>query len=672
MDDMALLREYAAHHSEAAFEELVKRRIGFVYSVALRQVREPDLAEEITQAVFIILAQKAWKISGKTILVGWLFKTTRFAALAQIRAAARRQRQEKEVKMQTEFQSAADETWGKISPLLDDALSALGEKDRQAVLLRFFENKPLAEVGKQLSTSEDTARKRVSRALEKLRRYFSKRGVRSTTAIIAGVIAANSVQAAPVGIAAKITATALKGPTVTGTALALVKGTLNMMTWAKMKLALGTTTAILLAGGTVTVALSDIGSKQTAVGFNERQARIERYEFKTGLVRYAYPPGSPHPVNVSSFSPNEPMLSAEFSWKPDATHSPVGAMRVAVADEQSNELDPGGNDTAGIEGNGERQYWVNEIPVFPRRGKEIHLRLIANNNDAFAELTIPNPAPGPYPVWEAQPLPVSATNNDLEVTLEKFRSLQTVTNEDHTPRTECYFQLRENKRETFDWMPVLIEISDATGNHWTASWSAGSYPFNLYPYNSSRENGLMRSEFLGALWPGESAWKLRVEFKRTANFPESELLRISHIRIPTADELEEPHVQYEHNGASIELAAVIGKDVAWERITRLNPGRKRDCITVQLSGQIVSRNRQLTFVGATDDKGRPVKLETFRGPGTASNENIVPFSFVFHPLEDATELNLVVAVSESRFVEFLAKPEQVNAKDETLAARRMN
>ena len=162
MDDMALLREYAARHSEAAFEELVRRRIGFVYSAALRQVREPHLAEEITQAVFIILAQKAGKISDKTILTGWLFKTTRFAALAQIRAAAGRRRHEKEVQMQTELQSSRSpiRLWEQMSPLLDEALATLGEKDRQAVLLRFFENKSLAEVGNSLGVGEDTARKR--------------------------------------------------------------------------------------------------------------------------------------------------------------------------------------------------------------------------------------------------------------------------------------------------------------------------------------------------------------------------------------------------------------------------------------------------------------------------------------------------------------------------------
>src|ERR1035437_9377003 len=99
MDDLALLREYATRNSEAAFETLVSRRIGFVYSAALRQVRDPHLAEEITPAVFIILAQKAGRISEKTILTGWLFKTTRFAALAQMRADAKRRQREQEVQM---------------------------------------------------------------------------------------------------------------------------------------------------------------------------------------------------------------------------------------------------------------------------------------------------------------------------------------------------------------------------------------------------------------------------------------------------------------------------------------------------------------------------------------------------------------------------------------------
>ena len=260
MDDMALVREYAASNSETAFETLVSRRVGFVYSAALRQVRDPLMAEEVTQAVFIILAQKAGKISDKTLLTGWLFRTTRFAALAQIRAAARRRRHEQEAQMQSELQqTAADEFWRQMSPLLDEALATLGETDRQAVLLRFFENKSLAEVGTQLGTAEDTARKRVSRALEKLHRYFSKRGVSSTTAIIAGAISANSVQAAPMALAKAVTTVAIaKGAAASGSTLTLIKGVLKIMAWAKAKTAIIVGAGILVATGTATVTVKEI------------------------------------------------------------------------------------------------------------------------------------------------------------------------------------------------------------------------------------------------------------------------------------------------------------------------------------------------------------------------------------------------------------------------------
>ncbi|MGA3267843.1 MAG: TIGR03435 family protein [Verrucomicrobiota bacterium] len=239
LDDMPLLREYAAHGSEAAFAELVSRRIGFVYSAALRQLRDPNLAEEATQAVFILLAQKAGRISARTILTGWLFKTTRFVALAQMRASAKRRQREQEAHMQSELHAPApDPLWEQMSPLLDEALASLGEKDRQALLLRFFENKSLAEVGGVLGAGEDTARKRVSRALDKLRKYFSKRGVNSTTAIIAGSISANSVQVPPLALAKSVTTIALaKGAAASGSTLTVVKGALKLMAWAKAKTA---------------------------------------------------------------------------------------------------------------------------------------------------------------------------------------------------------------------------------------------------------------------------------------------------------------------------------------------------------------------------------------------------------------------------------------------------
>ncbi len=260
MDDMALLREYATNNSEAAFETLVSQRIGFVYSAALRQVRDPHLAEEITQAVFIILAQKAGRISDKTILTGWLFRTTRFAVLAQMRADAKRRRREREANMQSEIQpTAPDLFWEQMSPLLDEALATLGETDRQAVLLRFLDNKSMAEVGNQLGTGEDTARKRVSRALEKLRRYFSKRGVSSTTAFIAGAISANSVQAAPVGLVKSVTAVAMaNGAAASGSTLTLIKGALKIMAWTKAKTAVVAGASVLLAVGTITITAQKI------------------------------------------------------------------------------------------------------------------------------------------------------------------------------------------------------------------------------------------------------------------------------------------------------------------------------------------------------------------------------------------------------------------------------
>lgn len=239
LDDIGLLREYATRNSQTAFETLVSQRIGFVYSAALRQVGDPHVAEEVTQAVFIILAQNASKISDKTILAGWLFKTTRFVALGQIRAAAKRRRQEQELRMQEETETTPPEPiWEQLSPLVDEALGALGEKDRQAVLLRFFENKSLAEVGISLGTGEDTARKRVGRALEKLHRFFARRGIGSTTTLLAEAISAYSVHAAPAALAKTVTAAAVaKGAIAGGSTLTLLPGALKIMAWSKAQTA---------------------------------------------------------------------------------------------------------------------------------------------------------------------------------------------------------------------------------------------------------------------------------------------------------------------------------------------------------------------------------------------------------------------------------------------------
>ena len=257
-DDHTLLRQYAEQNSESAFAALVARHLDKVYSTALRHTRNIHAAEEITQAVFVILAKKSGRLGAKVILAGWLYETARLTAVTFIRSEIRRARREQEAHMQTALNENDSEAWPHIAPLLDDALAGLSAADRHAIVLRYFDGKSLGEVGAALGASEDAAKKRVTRAVEKLRGWFTKRGVTLTATVLTAAISANSVQAAPLGLAATVTATAVKGAAVSGSTLTLIKGALKIMACTKAK------TAIVVGVGAVLVGTSVYQAQKVA------------------------------------------------------------------------------------------------------------------------------------------------------------------------------------------------------------------------------------------------------------------------------------------------------------------------------------------------------------------------------------------------------------------------
>ena len=253
MEDRELIRNYAIHRSDNAFTELVKRHLGLVYSTALRRLGDPQTAEEVTQTVFTLLAQKARSLGPHVILAGWLYQTTCFKAAQRRRVEYRRLKREQEAAAMQHVHSSSETeaAWDRIEPLLDDAMQQLGERDRAAILLRFFQRKPFREVGLALGVEEEAARKRVDRALTRLRDWFASRGVAYPTASLAALLLGHAAQAAPGVLAATLSAAALQsaaGRAGTSTLANIVQ----VFTAMKLKTVL-ITTGIVLLGALVAV-----------------------------------------------------------------------------------------------------------------------------------------------------------------------------------------------------------------------------------------------------------------------------------------------------------------------------------------------------------------------------------------------------------------------------------
>ena len=241
LSDSELLGEYARHNSQDAFAELVQRCVDLVYSTALRQVGgDAHLAQDVAQNVFTALARKARGLLRRQTLSGWLYTSARFGGAEVARTESRRRIREEKFMREPIHEPVPEPDWETVSPMLDAAMGELREKDREAILLRYFENRAYAEVGQKLGLNENAARMRVERALDNLRGALARRGL-VAGAGLGAAIAANAVQVAPSGLAATLTASSLAASGAGTFAF------LELLTTAKVKLGLG---ALALAGAT--------------------------------------------------------------------------------------------------------------------------------------------------------------------------------------------------------------------------------------------------------------------------------------------------------------------------------------------------------------------------------------------------------------------------------------
>lgn len=282
-DDAELLHRFAVDHAEDAFAELVRRHLTLVYFAALRRTNgDTHLAEDVSLQVFVSLARQARGLRPGTCLPGWLYVATRHAAANAMRTERRRKHREQEAHAMHELSTPSPEDcgWERMKPELDSVLDQLKEADRNAVLLRFFQHRAYAEIGAVLHVSEDAARVRVNRALEKMRTLLAKRGITSTAAALAAALAQPPAAAMPAALATTVTATALSGIATVGLGTA---STFSLWT------IMSTTKAITGIAGAVTLLALGLAVHEARQAGQARQASIvaaaERDALRSQMAR---------------------------------------------------------------------------------------------------------------------------------------------------------------------------------------------------------------------------------------------------------------------------------------------------------------------------------------------------------------------------------------------------
>jgi len=312
-EDAELLRLYAQNESEDAFAELVRRHLGFAYAVALRKLSgDTHLAEDVTQKVFTSLARKARHLVDHPTLTGWLFTSTHFAASQVVRSEQRRRTREQLAQAMSELGSDSDPiAWERLRPLLDELVQELGENERLAVALRFFEGRTLADVGSRLRLTEDGARSRVNRALEKIRQRLVRRGITSTSTALAAALSSQPSIAAPAKLVSAIVGSSMAGGKGIGAS------TLAFLLMNKSNIAIATALVLAGLGTTLIEARSLQATRADVIGMRAEIARIpqlrsESERLTTELTSSAA--GNPAAQELAELRRQAAMLEARPAW----------------------------------------------------------------------------------------------------------------------------------------------------------------------------------------------------------------------------------------------------------------------------------------------------------------------------------------------------------------------
>ncbi len=327
--DTELLRAYAADRSEAAFAELVRRHVGPVYSFALRRVGgDAHLAEDVAQIVFTTLARKGTSLADRPVLGGWLCRATHFAARDVVRAERRRRTRELEAQIMHESTTDNDAVpidWTRLQPVLDETMGELNDADRDAVWLRFFEGRSFAEVGARLRLNENAARMRVERALDKLHAALARRGVSSTAAALSLALANQASIAAPAGLAATVTGTALADVTSGGAG-----AWLTFLTMSKIKV--GIVSAIVIAVTTTGIvelrANRELRSEVAALQATQAslgELRTENQQLNASLA--TLDPKNPEADELARLRQRAALLKARPPWVVESKMKSVAAAK---------------------------------------------------------------------------------------------------------------------------------------------------------------------------------------------------------------------------------------------------------------------------------------------------------------------------------------------------------